>query len=174
LIGRFKIGIELPYGNSTILPNSRQFFVGDTNSLQAFVARSIGPGSYDPPVENISIDQTGDIKLESNIEYRFGFSRLLRSAFFVDVGNIWLLYEDESRPGSAFSMNKALNELAIGSGFGLRIDAEFLVVRLDLAFPLKIPYRPAGNRWVIQDVRFFDPNWRKENLMLNFAIGYPF
>ncbi len=174
LVGRLEIGIGLPYGNSTILPNSRQFFVGGTNSLRAFVARSIGPGSYNPPDENISIDQTGDIKLESNIEYRFGLSRLLRGAFFLDAGNIWLLNEDQSRPGSAFSMNKVLDELAIGSGFGLRIDADFIVVRLDLAFPLKIPYRPAGDRWVLQDIRFFNRNWRKDNLMLNFAIGYPF
>jgi outer membrane protein assembly factor BamA len=118
-------------------------------------------------------DQSGDIKLEMNSEYRMKLFSVVRGAIFVDAGNIWLYNENKEKPGAKFSKD-FLNELAVGTGVGLRFDLSFLILRTDLAFPLRKPYLPQGNRWVIDQVDFGDRQWRKENLVFNLAIGYPF
>ncbi len=179
LATRFIAGAGYAYGNSFTMPYVKQFSSGGSNSIRAFRARSVGPGSYDsrPLLEredNFFIDQTGDAKLEANAEYRFGIAGYLKGAAFVDAGNIWLLRSDSTRPGSNFEWNRFYKEIAIGTGLGLRLDASFFILRLDAAFPLRIPYLPEGNRWVINDINFFDRNWRRDNFILNVAIGYPF
>lgn len=179
IASRFIAGYGLAYGNSSSLPYIKQFFIGGTNSLRAFRARSIGPGTTDPnSTTNANIinpDRTGDIKLEFNTEYRPKINDILRGALFVDAGNIWNLHDDSdvNLPGAKFSKD-FLNELAIGTGVGLRIDLSFFVLRADLAMPLRKPWLPKGEQWVIDKIKFSDPTWRKENLVFNLAIGYPF
>jgi len=169
-------GVGLPYGNSSVMPYVKQFYSGGTNSIRAFRARSLGPGSYQPPdsLSNLLIDQTGEIKLEANIEYRFPIIGYLKGALFTDVGNIWLVHEDSLRLGGAFDLNTFYKELAVGVGVGFRIDVNLLVLRLDLAFPARKPWLPEDQRWVIREIDLFDNHWRKENLVWNISIGYPF
>ena len=174
LVTRGVIGVGIPYGNSEVIPYVRQFFAGGTNDLRAFVSRTVGPGSYNPAVSNLGVDQTGDIKLGANVEYRFSFTRILKGAFFADAGNVWLKNDDAERPGGNFELNRFYKEIAIGTGFGLRFDADFVVVRFDFAWPVFKPNLPQGDRWVIKEFNPLNSNWRKENLLLNFAIGYPF
>ncbi|MEI9909985.1 MAG: BamA/TamA family outer membrane protein [Bacteroidota bacterium] len=174
LANRIIIGVALPYGNSTALPFVKQFFAGGNNSVRAFRSRSVGPGSYkQPPTTTFLADQSGDLKLELNSELRAKLFSIVHGALFIDAGNIWLYNTDTSKPGARFS-NKFLKELAVGTGVGLRFDISFLVLRLDLAFPLRKPYLPDGQRWVINKIDFSSASWRKENLVLNLGIGYPF
>lgn len=175
LASRIIAGVGLPYGNSSELPFIRQFFIGGTNSIRAFRARSIGPGTFRPDVDQYDFlpDQSGDIKLEMNTEYRAKLFSVVHGALFVDAGNIWLWNDNEAKPGAQFS-GDFLNELAVGTGAGLRIDLSFLVLRLDLAWPLRKPWRPEGDRWVVDEIDFGSKYWRKENLVFNLAIGYPF
>lgn len=176
LASRIIAGVGLPYMNSRELPFIRQFFIGGTNSIRAFRARSIGPGTYRSPNVDRSTflpDESGDIKLELNTEYRAKLFSVIHGALFVDAGNIWLWNDNENKPGAQFT-SKFLDELAVGTGAGLRVDIDFLVLRLDLAWPLRKPYLPEGERWVIDDIDFGSKNWRKDNLVFNLAIGYPF
>lgn len=175
LATRFIGGIAYPYGNSEFIPFSKQFFSGGSNSIRAFRARTLGPGSFDPRTidPGTYFDQSGDIKLELNAEYRANLYKFLNAAVFVDAGNIWLLHDDSSRPGAKFSKD-FLNEIAVGAGVGLRLDFSILILRLDLAMPLRVPYYQKGDRWAFDKINFGDSNWRKDNLVLNIAIGYPF
>ncbi len=174
LATRLKLGYGIPWGNSAALPYVRQFFTGGTNSIRAFASHTVGPGSYRLPEENQGIDQTGDINIEGNIEYRLGFSKYLKGALFLDAGNIWLKKKDDERQGANFEFYRFWKEFAIGSGFGLRFDFNVLVFRLDIAWPLHDPSLPEGERWVIDDINIFNAKWRKNNLLWNIAIGYPF
>ena len=176
LASRIIVGAGYSYGNSSEMPFIKQFFIGGTNSLRAFRARSIGPGSFDSAATNTSTflpDQSGDIKLEFNTEYRAKIYGLVKGALFLDAGNIWLLNDNPDKPGAKFS-KKFMSELAVGAGAGLRFDFSFLILRTDLAFPIRKPYLSEGNRWVLDKVDFGSGAWRKENLIFNLAIGYPF
>ena len=175
LASRLIVGAGIPYGNSLVLPTSKQFVVGGTNSIRAFRARSLGPGSYlnTQTANNYLPDQSGDLKLEFSTEYRAKLFSVVRGALFLDAGNIWLVNEDPNKPGGKFTKD-FMKELAVGAGAGLRFDLSFLILRTDLAFPLRKPYLPEGKRWVIDDIDFGSGPWRKENLILNIAIGYPF
>jgi outer membrane protein assembly factor BamA len=171
------IGSGFPYGNSRELPFIKQFFVGGNNSLRAFRSRSLGPGKYRAPGLDSKTgfvpDQTGDIKLEINSELRFKIFKPVFGALFVDAGNIWLYNENGLKPGAKFS-GEFIKEIAAGTGVGIRIDVSVLVLRLDLAFPIRKPWLPDSERWVIDKIQFGDTEWRKENLIFNLAIGYPF
>lgn len=172
---RIIAGLGYPYGNSITIPYVKQFFVGGSNSIRAFRARTLGPGSYDPTVQNASFffDQSGDIKLELNAEYRANIYKFLNAAVFADAGNVWLVNEDPERPGGKFSKD-FVKEIAVGAGVGLRLDFNILILRLDLAMPLRVPYYDAGDRWAFDRINFGDRDWRRDNLILNIAIGYPF
>ena len=98
---------------------------------------------------------------------------VINGAVFMDAGNIWLFNKDTLKPGAEFN-NQFIKQLAVGAGVGLRADITFLVLRLDVAFPLRKPYLPNGQRWVIDQVDFGSSTWRKNNLVFNIAIGYPF
>ncbi len=173
---RLIIGAGLPYGNSSIMPYNKQYFIGGPSSLRAFLARSVGPGSYHIPdsVNDVAIDQAGDITIESNLEYRFDIIRNFKGAIFTDAGNIWLAREDLQRIGGKFDFNKFYSQLAVGAGAGLRLDFTFIILRLDAAVPLRKPWLPDGERWVINKFNPGNSSWRKENLVFNIAIGYPF
>lgn len=183
LASRFIAGVAVPYGNSEYIPFSRQFFVGGSNSIRAFRARTLGPGSYDPRIQQQNggfvFDQAGDVKLELNAEYRANLYKFLNVAAFVDAGNIWLINDELNtqgeitRPGGKFS-KEFLSEVAVGAGVGLRLDFSILVLRLDLAMPLRVPYYEKSDRWVLDRIKFGDSSWRRDNLILNIAIGYPF
>lgn len=173
---RIIIGVGLPYGNSLELPFIKQFFVGGNNSLRAFRSRSVGPGTYLPlnyGSRGFVPDQSGDLKLELNSELRFKIINMVFGALFVDAGNVWLFNENKFKPGAKFT-NKFLNELAVGTGVGIRFDINILVLRLDAGFPLRKPFLTDKNRWVIKQIDFLNPTWRKNNLVFNLAIGYPF
>jgi outer membrane protein assembly factor BamA len=173
---RIIVGVGLPHGNSLELPFIKQFFVGGNNSLRAFRSRSVGPGTYLSP--NIADkgfvpDQSGDIKLELNSELRFKIINVVHGAVFVDAGNVWLFNESQLKPGGKFT-NKFISELAVGTGVGIRFDINILVLRLDVGFPLRKPFLAEKNRWVINLIDLKDKDWRKDNLVFNLAIGYPF
>jgi outer membrane protein insertion porin family len=161
LANRIIAGLGVPYGNSTALPFIKQFFVGGNNSIRAFRSRSLGPGTYKDSISTAFLpDQSGDIKLEMNTELRAKITGIVHGALFVDAGNIWLYNKDPLKPGGEITKD-FLNQLAIGAGVGLRFDISFLVIRLDVAFPLRVPYLPEGNRWVINKINFGDPVWRR-------------
>jgi outer membrane protein insertion porin family len=175
LATRLIAGVAYPYGNSEHIPFSRQFFSGGSNSVRAFRARTLGPGSFDPRTiqDGYYFDQSGDVKLELNAEYRANLYKFLNVAVFADAGNVWLVNEDIERPGAKFS-KEFLSEIAVGAGVGLRLDFSILILRLDLAMPLRVPYYERGDRWAFDKINFGDSNWRRDNLILNIAIGYPF
>ncbi len=169
LVSRMFVGLGIPYGNSRVMPYLKQFFAGGSSSVRAFRARSLGPGTYNNLSEdNIYYEQTGDIKIEANVEYRFPLSAYFAGAFFLDAGNIWLRNADPSRPGGQFRWNSFLDEMAIGTGAGFRVDVDFFVLRLDFGYALKEPYRSAGDRWIF-GANNYDPSY-----FLHLAIGYPF
>ena len=175
IASRIIAGAGFSFGNSVEMPFSKQFFIGGTNSIRAFRSRALGPGTYDGSkvVGTFIPDQSADVKLEFNTELRSKIYRFINGALFLDAGNIWLLNDNPLKPGSKFSKN-FMEEIAVGTGFGLRFDFSFLVLRTDLAFPLNKPYLPKGDRWVIDQIRFGNSAWRNDNLVFNLAIGYPF
>ncbi len=168
-------GYGYSYGNSYALPYIKSFFAGGTNDIRAFRSRTLGPGSYyaGNPRDSLVGDQPGDIKLEANAEYRAKLFSIVRGALFVDAGNVWTSREDPSRPGTKFS-SQFSKEIAVGVGAGIRVDASILVLRLDLGIPVRKPYLPEGERWVFDQIDFGNKDWRRDNLVFNLAIGYPF
>ncbi|WP_439879856.1 BamA/TamA family outer membrane protein [Pontibacter sp. MBLB2868] len=180
LVSRLVTGVGYSYGNSSTMPYVKQFSVGGPNSIRAFRARSVGPGTYNDTTKLAFsyFDQVGDIRLEGNLEYRFPIAGFFKGAVFVDAGNIWLLrntYDDNGniiREGGKFEAADILDELAIGTGFGLRIDVDFFVIRLDLGIPVQVPYLPKGERLVLDK---FNGSFSGDyGMVLNIAIGYPF
>ncbi len=162
-------GIGYAYGNSKVMPYSEQFYIGGSNSIRAFHIRSIGPGSYHPVETKYSyLDQTGNIKLEGNIEYRFKIYERFRGALFLDAGNVWLLEKEEQRPGGEFRLKGLPKEIALGTGFGLRYDFSYIVIRADLGIPIHAPYATGKSGYYNITGSF----WK--GLVLNLAIGYPF
>ena len=167
---RFMGGLGYAYGNSSVMPYSEQFYIGGANSIRAFTIRSIGPGSYHQKSDNKTayLDQTGDIKLEGNIELRFKIAGSLNGAIFLDAGNVWLLRNDPKRPGGEFKLAGLLNEIALGTGCGLRYDIGFIVIRGDLGVALHTPYKNPDKPGYYNISKF------KEGLAFHLAIGYPF
>ena len=164
-------GVLASYGNAEMnsAPYSEQFYIGGANSIRAFTARGVGPGSYHPAQENkySYIDQTGNLKLEANIEYRFNILGDLYGATFLDAGNVWLLKEDPARPGGVITGKNFLKEVALGTGVGLRYDLTFLVLRLDMGIALHDPWE-TGKKGYYNIPRF------KDGIGIHLAIGYPF
>jgi len=174
LVLRLYGGIGIPYGNSPALPYTRQFFSGGPTSLRAFPYNSVGPGTIQQNTEEVFLPLGGELKFETNVEYRFNIFRFFKGAVFTDAGNVWNLKSDPLELNSSFSASKFFDELAVGSGLGFRFDFSFVVLRFDLAMPLRKPWLEENNRWVIDDIDFGSSVWRRENLILNVVIGYPF
>ncbi|MCR5849568.1 MAG: BamA/TamA family outer membrane protein [Bacteroidaceae bacterium] len=161
-------GVVYSYGNAKAAPYSELFSVGGANSIRAFGMRTIGPGSYHPEKSQYSyIDQMGDFKLEANVEYRFPIVGQLQGAAFLDAGNVWLLRGSESQPGGKFSFKNFGDQIALGTGVGLRYDLDFLVIRFDLGIGIHAPY-DTGKRGYYNMPKF------GRSLGYHFAIGYPF
>ena len=170
IVARITAGAIYSYGNASTSPYSEQFFIGGANSIRAFTIRSIGPGRYyQSNAENkyAYIDRTGDIKFEMNLEYRFPILGNLHGATFLDSGNVWLLNEDEDRPGGQLKWGEFLDDLALGTGFGIRYDLSFIVIRFDIGIGLHLPY-DTGKSGYYNIPKF------KDGMGYHFAIGYPF
>ena len=169
LATRVFLGAAHAYGNSEEVPYREQFYVGGSNSVRAFAVRTLGPGSYHPDLRDLSTyyDQTGTFKFEANAEYRFPILGYFKGAVFLDAGNIWLLENDEYRPGGQLKMKNFFKELALGTGLGLRFDMTMLVVRADLGIGIHAPYDTGRNGY------YNIPKF-KDGLAFHIAIGYPF
>lgn len=182
VVYRFNTGAGFAYWNSKVLPFERQFFTGGSNSIRAFRARSIGPGKFaDVSASNLNLDQTGEMKIEANIEYRFDISEnfigsKLKGASFIDMGNVWTLSSESTNSDSKFNWDTFHKQLAIGTGFGLRLDYSFLLFRFDLGLKLRDPRFIGSEQWVIQNIN--NKTWISNNQYnfwnFNFGIGYPF
>ena len=171
-------GMVIPYGNANYAPYVKQYFAGGSNDNRAFRIRSVGPGSV-AEISNTEtrdyFDQTGEVKLGFNMEYRHPLIRYLKGAVFLDGGNIWLLKAQPDDPeNGVIKLNRFYKEIALGTGVGLRLDLNFFVLRVDMAFPIYNPGFPLGSRWQLNKIQLFNPSWRKQNLLWNVAIGYPF
>ncbi|HEV7381978.1 MAG TPA: BamA/TamA family outer membrane protein [Dyadobacter sp.] len=198
---RFVVGAGIPYGNSRNMPmpQFKQYFGGGSVGLRAFRARSLGPGAYNADtsvVRLLGYNSFGDIRLEFNSEVRMKFTDIINGAVFVDAGNIWSYktnLNDEFGSESVFNKNTFLKQVAVGGGIGLRLDFSFLIFRLDVATPFRkpwytntpvdtdpnAPFDPDApvvykNPWVFNEINFRSKTWRKENLVLNIAVGLPF
>ncbi|MCP4121745.1 MAG: BamA/TamA family outer membrane protein [Bacteroidetes bacterium] len=176
LVSRLGLGVGIAYGNSTIIPYIRQFFIGGPNSLRAFKFRSVGPGSYSTPDdrESETVEQFGDLRLIMNLEYRFAIYRFLHGALFVDAGNVWLLKDSPELPGGQFDIGQFYREIALGTGFGFRLDFDFFAFRVDLGIPVYKPGNEAGQKWLNNYPERGYNEWRKANMVWNIGIGYPF
>jgi outer membrane protein assembly factor BamA len=180
---RFVGGLGIPYGNSKFLPQFKQYFAGGSTGIRAFRARTLGPGAYyaDSVTRTIFGNSSfGDVKLEINSELRIKFNSLINGALFVDAGNIWTYnYNEDSFYGPEAVFSKDFyKQVAVGGGIGLRLDFSFLVFRIDLAAPFRKPWYPfletPRNAWVFNEFNLRSKEWRRENLVLNIAVAYPF
>ena len=167
--------LAIPFNTDAVLPFTDLYTVGGPNSIRAFPPRQLGPGSVPPSNETFFFTGTGDVRLESSVEFRQKLTNLFELGFFADAGNVWLLRSGSGGSDlSKFYTDKFYRQIALGTGFGLRLDFEVLLLRLDLAFPLTLPWRPEGERWVGDEIDPLSRSWRKDNLTLNFAFGYSF
>jgi len=159
-------GMVVPFGNSDQVPFERKYFTGGANGIRAWPVRTLGPGSYKANTNEFP-NQSGDIKLEANAEYRFAMIGDFEGALFLDMGNIWSL--KDNRPGTEFDLSRFYKEIAIGTGAGLRYDFSFVIIRVDLGIKLHDPSKNISERWIPAN------NWlTKDNINIAFAIGYPF
>lgn len=168
LAGRLFAGIGIPYGNSTSLPFDRLFYAGGSNSMRGWLPRTLGPGSSALPEDSVYPSQLGDVKLEANIELRFPVWGIVHGATFFDVGNVWYLKNRYTSydEGATFDGSTFYKELGFNTGVGVRVDVQFVVLRLDWGVQLHNPNQELGNRWISK----FD----FDNTAINFGVGYPF
>ena len=177
---RLNFGMARPYGVSAgILPYEKYFFAGGGTSIRAWQARRLGPGSSTPitgPGGNYDYrnEQPAEMILESMFEYRRKLFSYFDMAVFLDAGNSWMIGRDDARPGADFRYDRFYKEIAVGTGVGLRMDFDFLVIRLDLATKALDPARQEGERWILDNIRFNRPLGEKGQTVFNFGIGYPF
>lgn len=176
MVYRLYTGVGVPFGNLNVLPFDKSFFVGGANDIRAWQARTLGPGSSVPEAGS-GLNRVGDILLEANVEYRAKLTNMFELALFTDVGNIWLFDGPDVDPDAVFAFDRFINEFAIGSGFGLRFDFTFVLIRLDLGFQIRDPALPEGERWVFQSKDTYNQTASQDYSLrqtLNFGIGYPF
>lgn len=164
------IGIAYPYGNSSILPFEKRYFAGGANSVRGWSVRRLGPGKFAGNDKNIDfINQSGDIKLDVNLEYRTHLFWKLNGALFVDAGNIWTIREYEEQPGGAFRFNSFYKQIAVSYGIGCRFDFDYFVLRLDGGMKAINPICEKGkDRYPILNHKF------SRDFAFHFAVGYPF
>ncbi|MCF0053684.1 outer membrane protein assembly factor [Dyadobacter sp. LJ53] len=191
---RLLLGAIRPYGNAKNMttPQFKQYFGGGSTGIRAFRARALGPGAYTPDTASIRLfgyQNFADIRMEFNTELRLKFTKIINGAVFMDAGNIWSFGSPQRAEydSSAIISSDFIKQIAVGGGIGLRLDFSYLVFRLDLATPFRKPWytkeikseTPEGdvtykNPWVFNEVNFRNKAWRRENLILNIAVGLPF
>lgn len=168
VVGRTFLGVGVPYGNFNVLPFEKKYFTGGANGIRAWQVRSLGPGSY--KADTLAYpNQSSDIKLEANLEYRFKLFWLMEGALFLDAGNIWAINSKDNRPGAVFKFDEFYRQIAVGTGTGLRFNFTYFLFRLDLGMKLRDPSQEPGRRLIPGNYRI---NW--DHFNLSFAIGYPF
>ena len=165
---RLLAGIGHAYGNSSVLPFEQFFYSGGSGSLRGWQARTVGPGLSQLDKSFVIPNQNGDMKLEANVEYRFPLFWKFRGCVFVDAGNIWDIHAS-AEESEKFSFKTFPQSIAADWGLGLRLDLNFILVRLDFGMKMHDPSRPEGERW-IQPQRWF----KSENCSFHFGVGYPF
>lgn len=161
------LGLAVPYGNSTIMPFEKRYFAGGPNSIRGWRTRYLGPGSYVSQDLTNPAPHVGDIRIEFNVEYRYKWMKYFEPAVFFDAGNIWTIRNYENQQGGLFKLSSFYQEFALGTGIGMRLDFNFLIVRIDGGKQVYNPARPLGQRWT-----FFEGF--RNNSAVYFAIGYPF
>lgn len=194
---RINSGVAYAYGSNNSLPYEKYFFVGGSNSVRAWRPRRLGFGSSPPPLStdpaangifDYRYEKPGEILLEGSIEWRKKLFGFVNGALFIDAGNVWTFSQitpaDPSEPTTApwasqgnskFYIDSFYKEIAVGTGFGLRFDFSFLVLRFDVGIKVWDPARPVGDRWVLGNFRFTGPyDSDREPIIYNIGIGYPF
>ena len=171
LVFHVGLGIAYPYGNSTILPFEKRYFSGGANSVRGWSVRSLGPGRYRDKDGNINfITQTGDLKLDLNLEYRAHLFWKFGGALFVDAGNIWTLRDYPDQPGGQFQLQRILKDLAVSYGLGLRLNFDYFIIRFDLGMKA---VNPAFETDDDEHFPIIHPRLRRD-LAFHFAVGLPF
>lgn len=204
---RLYLGISRPFGNSLDVPYVKQFAAGGPNSIRGWVQRALGPGGYIDPIANelgedgryrldnnnrFSLYQQGDFQMEFSFEYRFNLYWLVDGAVFIDAGNVWTINEDPTRYGSQFlfqpkyvsidgvstKLDPFYKQIALSSGFGLRFDLSYVIMRLDLGLKLRYPF-PFNPEVTTNNAREADywesfNNWKIRDVNFNLGFGYPF
>ena len=170
LLFHVEAGVAYPYGNSRMLPFEKRYYAGGANGVRGWAVRGLGPGCYVSRNGTIDyINQSGDIKLDLSLEYRMHMFWKLDGAVFVDAGNIWIMYDYSDQPGGVFLWNEFYKQIAASYGLGIRLDLNFLVLRLDAAMKAVNPVHAEGPlRYPIVHPRF------KRDFAWHFAVGYPF
>lgn len=170
LLFHIESGLAIPYMNSNSVPFEKRYFAGGANSVRGWSVRELGPGTYVGNDKKIDyIKQSGDIKLGASIEYRSHLFWKFNAALFVDAGNIWTIKEYEDQPGGQFLFDEFYKQIAVSYGAGLRLDLNFLVLRLDLGMKAINPNYTSGK----EKYPILNPNLKRD-MALHFAIGYPF
>lgn len=175
LVFHADVGVAVPYGNSQTIPFEKRYFAGGANSVRGWAARTLGPGGYRGNGKVIDFNnQSGDIRLNLNMEYRAKVWSIFELAAFVDAGNIWTIFDYEAQPYGKFQFNEFYKQIALAYGVGVRLDLSFFIFRVDFGVKLYDPSRLYGNlagtQWRTVGNGL---NWR-EDMSLHFAIGYPF
>lgn len=172
LAARISAGMGYAYGNSSALPLEQRFYAGGANSLRGWQSRTVGPGMSPLDSAFTIANQTGDIRLEANLELRFPIFNIIKGAVFVDVGNIWELPRysyDKSiiyNKDAVLSWDNLLKSTAMSWGFGIRADLQMLVIRVDMGIK---GYDPAAQAWLKPGQWF-----KRDGFTLHFGVGYPF
>ena len=169
MVYRGFLGVAVPYGNSKAIPFERQYFGGGSNGIRGWQVRTLGPGSSVPDTSATFLNQTADIKIELNMEYRFKLFWVLEGAMFADAGNIWTYKHDYDREGAQFKFDKFYKDIAVGGGLGLRFDFTFFLGRLDFGMKLRDPAIQGTDKWIFSNRPY---TWRDFTTVI--AIGYPF
>jgi outer membrane protein insertion porin family len=180
---RFNTGVGYAYSSNKVLPYEKNFFVGGSNSVRAWRPRRLGPGELAPDTSvNVTqngyydyrFERPGDMLIEASIEYRQKLFGFVNYAVFVDAGNVWTIGKQTSEL-SRFDVKKFTKQLGVGTGFGLRFDFTFLILRFDIGIKAWDPARPNGEQFVLNKFRFFKPfSFSREPVIYNVGIGYPF
>ena len=171
LVFHIGLGLAYPYGNSKVLPFEKRYFSGGANSVRGWSVRSLGPGRYKDKDGRINfITQTGDIKLDLNVEYRTHLFWKFNGAAFVDAGNIWTFREYEGQEGGQFKFNRLLNDLAVSYGLGLRLNFDYFILRFDLGMKA---VNPAYEIESDDHYPLIHPKLSRD-LAFHFAVGMPF
>lgn len=172
LVFHTTLGVAVPFGNAASVPFEKRYFAGGANSVRGWAARTLGPGAYRGAGTRIDFNnQSGDIKMEFNLEYRWKVWRILELAAFTDAGNIWTIRDYETQPHGAISAD-FYKELAWSYGVGVRLDFSFFIFRVDMGVKLYDPSR----------IYYDQKQWRtapnglcwRDDFTFNFAIGHPF
>jgi outer membrane protein assembly factor BamA len=190
---RMNSGVGYSYDSDDVLPYEKYFFAGGSNSVRAWRPRRLGPGSFKPPVSadvesngyfDYQFEQPGDIIIEGSVELRKKLFGFVEGALFVDGGNVWTFKprtkKDENgdvinNGNSKFKINQFYKEIGVGTGFGLRFNFSFLILRFDVGMKVYDPARDEDDRFVLDNVKPFKPfGVNKEPMIYNIGIGYPF